>query len=360
MTLILGIETSCDETATAVVRDGRTVLSERVASQIDLHAKFGGVIPEVASRSHLEALFPLVDESLQEAGVTLGDLDALAVTTTPGLIGCLLVGLNAAKGLALASGVPILGVNHVHAHIYGALMEDLDARGVDAAEGIEWPLVSLVVSGGHTSLYESTAPDAHRLVGRTIDDAAGEAYDKVSALLGLGYPGGPVLDKLAAQGNPKAHDFPRSRPKVVTGGGKAGRFDFSFSGLKTAVLYGVRGQDGGRGKPLRKDAPPRPDVVPADVAASFQAAVVDVLAERLMEAADALGARGLVVCGGVAANSGLRARVTAEAEARGLPLFLPPMRLATDNAVMIAGLGHWLFAEGKTGDLATDVLARTD
>ncbi len=367
MTLILGIETSCDETATAVVRDGRTVLAEHVASQIDLHARFGGVIPEVASRSHLEAIFPLLEDSLREAGVTLADLDAIAVTNTPGLIGCLLVGVNAAKGLSMASGKPIIGINHVHAHIYGALMDDLETRGVDATDGIEWPLVSLVVSGGHTSLYESTAPDAHRLVGRTIDDAAGEAYDKVSAVLGLGYPGGPVLDKLAAQGNGKAYDFPRSRPGAqrrrqgtATGGAGAGHFDFSFSGLKTSVLYAVRGQDGGRGKPLRKHAPPRPDIVPADVAASFQAAVVDVLSDRLMEAADVLGAAGLVVCGGVAANSGLRARVTAEAEARGLPLYLPPMRLATDNAVMIAGLGHHALLAGRVDDLALDAAPRAD
>jgi N6-L-threonylcarbamoyladenine synthase len=346
MTLILGIESSCDETAAAVVRDGVSVLGQRVASQVDLHARFGGVIPEIASRSHLEAIIPVIEESLDEADVTLDDVDAIAVTVTPGLVGCLLVGLSVAKGLALAAGKPIVPVNHVHAHIHGALMPWMEERALAGEDSDPpWPLVALVVSGGHTSLYVCESPSEHRLVGRTIDDAAGEAYDKVSAMLGLGYPGGPVIDNLAQDGNPKAHAFPRTR---------APGLDFSFSGLKTAVLYKVRGQGAPRGAPLL------PGIRREDVAASFQAAVVDVLAARLVTAAEEVDARGLVVCGGVAANSALRARATAEAERLGLPLFLPPMALATDNAVMIAGLGHWLFAEGKTGDLGTDVLARTD
>jgi len=338
MALILGIETSCDETAAAVVRDGRITLGERVASQIDLHARFGGVIPELASRSHLEVLFPVVEEALGSAGVALGEVDAVAVTTTPGLVGCLLVGLSAAKGLCLATGLPLVPVNHVHAHVWGALM---DAE----VDEIPWPLASLVVSGGHTSLYESRRPSEHRLVGRTIDDAAGEAYDKVAALLGLPYPGGPAIDRVARQGDPRAFRFPRTR---------APGLDFSFSGLKTAVLYAARGPNS------RRDDPLRDDVRIEDLAASFQAAAVDVLASRLRACAERLEARGLVVCGGVAANSALRARAAAVGEDLGLPVFMPPLRLATDNAVMIAGLGHHLLAEGRVADLAVDVSPRAD
>jgi N6-L-threonylcarbamoyladenine synthase len=371
MTLILGIETSCDETAAAVVRDGVEILGQRVASQVDLHARFGGVIPEVASRSHLEVVFPVIEDALAEAGVGLAECDALAVTVEPGLVGCLLVGLSAAKGLSLATGLPIVPVNHVHAHIHGALMPWMAERraaaagaggagsaggagGADGETGAgsaacepPWPLASLVVSGGHTSLYASRGPAEHELVGRTIDDAAGEAYDKVAALLGLGYPGGPVIDRLAREGRADAHDFPRSRP------GDAGSLDFSFSGLKTAVLFAVRGPNARRG------APNLPHVVPADVAASFQAAVVDVLVERLVACAERVGARGLSISGGVAANSALRARAAAAAASLDLPLFLPPMALATDNAVMIAGLGHWLLRAGHVGDLSLDVRARS-
>jgi N6-L-threonylcarbamoyladenine synthase len=346
MTLILGIESSCDETAAAVVRDGVFVLGQRVASQVDLHARFGGVIPEIASRSHLEAIVPVIEESLDDAGVSIEEIDAIAVTVTPGLVGCLLVGLSTAKGLALAADKPIVPVNHVHAHIHGALMPWMEAR-AEAGEPHDppAPLAALVVSGGHTSLYAWQGPADVRLVGRTIDDAAGEAYDKVSAMLGLGYPGGPVIDKLAQQGNPKAHAFPRTR---------APNLDFSFSGLKTAVLYKLRGPNARRGAPML------PGIIKEDVAASFQAAAVDILATRLVACAEQIGARGLVVCGGVAANSALRARAATEADRLGLPLFLPTPELATDNAVMIAGLGHWLHASGRTGDLSTDVLARTD
>ncbi|MGQ0553017.1 MAG: tRNA (adenosine(37)-N6)-threonylcarbamoyltransferase complex transferase subunit TsaD [Planctomycetota bacterium] len=346
MNLILGLETSCDETAAAVVRGGVECLGQRVASQVDLHARFGGVIPEIASRSHLEALFPAIEETLGEAGVTLAQLDGLAVTVTPGLVGCLLVGLSTAKGLAISTGLPLVPVNHVHGHIYGALMPWMaERRARGEPETPPWPLASLVVSGGHTSLFESRSPTEHRRIARTIDDAAGEAYDKVAALMGLGYPGGPAIDRLARDGDPRAYDFPRSRP---------GGLDFSFSGLKTAVLHAVRGPNAPRGAPLL------PTVHKADVAASFQAAVVDILVERLMAAAERIGAGGLVVSGGVAANSALRARAAAEAGRRGLPLFLPTHALATDNAVMIAGLGHWLLAEGRTAGLELDVLARAD
>lgn len=364
MPLILGLETSCDETAAAVVRDGWEVLGQRVSSQIDLHQRFGGVIPEMASRSHLEVLFPLVEEVLAESRLTLRELDAIAVTTTPGLVGCLLVGLSAAKGLALATGLPLVPVNHVHGHVHGALMPWMSERAA-RGESIEppWPLASLVVSGGHTTLYASEGPTTHRLLARTRDDAAGEAYDKVAAILGLPYPGGPAVDKLAKTGNPKAHRFPRSRPDPAS-------MDFSFSGLKTAVLYAARGPNAPRTKLKRprpgtnesaEDRSKRTSLLPGvraeDLAASFQAAVVDVLVARLLEAAQKIGARGLVICGGVAANSELRARAQAAADERGLPLFVPPIRLATDNAVMIAGLGDWLLREGRTAGLEQDVLA---
>ncbi len=349
MATILGLESSCDETAAAVVRDGALILGQRVASQIDLHARFGGVIPEIASRSHLEAIFPVIEDALAEAGATLGHVDAIAVTVEPGLLGCLLVGLNTAKGLSLATGLPLVGVNHVHAHIHGAFMPSMAEKLAAGASTDEaqpaWPVASLVVSGGHTSLYESRSPFEHRLLGATIDDAAGEAYDKVSALLGLGYPGGPRVDRLAREGDPAAHDFPRSRP---------GALDFSFSGLKTAVLFAVRGPNARRG------APALPGIVPADVAASFQAAVVDVLVGRLAECAASIGALGLSISGGVAANSALRARATALAAELDLPLFLPPMALATDNAAMIAGLGEFLFSDGRLADLALDAAARVE
>jgi N6-L-threonylcarbamoyladenine synthase len=301
---VLGIETSCDETAAAVVVDGLEIRSNVIASQVDLHARFGGVVPEIASRAHLELVNGVIGDALVEAGMTFADLDAVGATHGPGLAGALLVGVSAGKAIALSCGIPYVGVNHLEAHLHAAWLQDPD---------VQLPLAVLLVSGGHTMLVAVDGDARYRVLGRTVDDAAGEAYDKVARLLDLGYPGGPVIDRLAATGDPKAVRFPRP----MRGDG----LDFSFSGLKTAVLHQVRRA---------------PDVPVADLAASFQAAVVDVLTEKLATAADAVGARTLVIGGGVAANSALRASVRALAEASGRRALIPPGDLCTDNAAMIA------------------------
>src|SRR3954452_6179761 len=273
--LVLGIETSCDETAAAVVEDGPPLRSSVVSSQIYLHAPFGGVVPEVASRAHVELIAPVIADALGEAGVTLADLDAVAPTHGPGLAGALLVGVSAAKALALVGDLPYVGVNHLEAHLYAGWLEQPD---------LVTPFAVLLVSGGHTMLVAVEAPGRYRVLGRTVDDAAGEAFDKVARFLGLGYPGGPVIDRLAREGNRRAIPFPRAMP---------GELDCSFSGLKTAVVQYVRAH---------------PDVVVADVAASFQEAVVDQLVEKLALAAETTAATTLVLGGGVAANSRLRER----------------------------------------------------
>lgn len=306
--IVLGIETSCDETAAAVVVDGRDVRSNVVSSQVDLHARFGGVVPEIASRAHLELVNGVVDEALALAGVGFADLDAVAATSGPGLVGALLVGVSAAKAVALALGIPYVGVHHLEAHLQAAWLQD---------PGVELPLTVLLVSGGHTLLVAVRGEADYVLLGETVDDAAGEAYDKVARLLGLGYPGGPAVDRLARTGDARAVRFPR--PMLGDG------LDFSFSGLKTAVLHQVRRT---------------PDLPVADLAASFQAAVVDVLVAKLAAAADAVGARTLVIGGGVAANSALRAAVAELGAGTGRRALVPPLDLCTDNAAMVAATGY--------------------
>jgi N6-L-threonylcarbamoyladenine synthase len=314
---ILGIETSCDETAAAVVANGTAVISSVVSSQVDLHARFGGVVPEIASRAHVDLLPPVVAEALVEAGLDGDGIDAVAATVGPGLVGSLLVGVSAAKAMALVWGVPFVGVNHLEAHLYGALLEEPD---------LHLPMVVVLVSGGHTMLVEMEDHGRYRLLGQTIDDAAGEAFDKVARYLGLGYPGGPAIDQLAMSGDPEAIPFPRAM--------RDEGYDFSFSGLKTAVITYVR---------------KHPDVAPADVAASFQEAVVDVLVTKARRAARETGARGMALAGGVAANSSLRERFLDACIEDGLRAFLPSRANCTDNAAMVASAAWWrLRADGPT------------
>ena len=318
MTIILGLETSCDETAAAVVEDGRVIRSSVISSQIDLHARFGGVVPEIASRAHVETLNPVIDEALLSAGVEFTDLDAVAACHGPGLAGALLVGVSAAKALALTLAVPYVGVNHLEAHLHAAWLQDPE---------VAPPLAVLMVSGGHTLVVIMEGDARYRLLGQTVDDAAGEAFDKVARFLGLGYPGGPAIDRLAVDGDPAAIRFPR--PMFHEG------FDFSFSGLKTAVLNHVRRH---------------PDEVELrDLAASFQEAIVDVLVHKLVGAAELAGAETLVIGGGVAANSRLRAGVVDAAEASGRRVLLPDLSLCTDNGAMIAATAWWrLASDGPT------------
>jgi N6-L-threonylcarbamoyladenine synthase len=317
VTAVLGIETSCDETAVAVVDDGHDIRSSVVSSQVDLHARFGGVVPEIASRAHAELVSGVIAQALVEAGTDFGELDAVAACHGPGLAGALLVGVSAAKALALTLGVPYVGVNHLEAHLHAAWLEDPE---------VDLPLAVLIVSGGHTMVVIVEGDARYRLLGQTVDDAAGEAFDKVARYLGLGYPGGPAVDRLALEGDPEAIAFPR--PMRNDG------YDFSFSGLKTAVINEVRRH---------------PETEVRDLAASFQAAVVDVLVSKLLAAADAAGARTLVIGGGVAANSSLRTRVLEAAEATGRRALLPHLALCTDNGAMIAATAWWrLSTDGPT------------
>jgi N6-L-threonylcarbamoyladenine synthase len=330
---ILALETTCDETAAAVVTGALEVKSSVVASQDDLHSRFGGVVPEIASRAHLERILPVIDDAIQRAGLRLADLDAVAVANTPGLAGSLLVGLVAAKALCVALDVPLVAVNHLQAHIYACRL---------AARQEVFPCVGLIISGGHTSLYRCRGPIDFELLGATIDDAAGEAFDKVAAMLGLPYPGGPAIQRAAEQGNRRAYSLPRSFL------GEDERLDFSFSGLKTAVRYRIAGP----GKPdfTRLELGP-PQV--ADLAASFQEAVVDILADKAFAALRKTGLLTLCVGGGVAANARLRGRLAEEAVTRGVALHIAPLRLCTDNAVMGAIAVERLKA-GLTEDLDLD------
>ncbi|MBI4589462.1 MAG: tRNA (adenosine(37)-N6)-threonylcarbamoyltransferase complex transferase subunit TsaD [Candidatus Rokubacteria bacterium] len=326
--IILGIETSCDETAAAVLAGGAKVLASVVASQDQIHAPYGGVVPELASRRHVEVILPVIQKALGDAGVSLPGLEGIAVTQGPGLVGSLLVGCSVAKSLAYVRRLPLVGVNHLEGHIYAAFLQEPTPS---------YPFLALVVSGGHTALYLARAPLRYELVGQTRDDAAGEAFDKVAKLLGLGYPGGPVIESTARSGDPNAIQLPVAQ---MTDGAP----DFSFSGIKTAVSLHVK-----RGRPLS------PGQV-ADIAASFQATAVKMLVRKTVRAALRLGVRRVVLTGGVAANKTLRGALQAEATERGWELFIPPPSLCTDNAAMIAAAGHARLEAGERASLTMNAL----
>lgn len=316
---ILGIESSCDETAAAVVKNGREVLSNIISSQIAIHRKYGGVVPEIASRKHIEHILPVIDTALAEANVALADIDGIAVTYGPGLAGALLVGLSAAKSLAWAMGKPLLGVNHLEGHVFANFLND---------QTLEPPFLALVVSGGHTALLKITGYNHFELLGQTRDDAAGEAFDKIARVMGLPYPGGPEIEKLALAGDPQAIDFPRAMLDDP--------FQFSFSGMKSAVINYLH-NEAQAGRPVDK----------ADVAASFQAAVTDVLVQKSVGAIQATGMKNIVLAGGVSANKTLQEKLAAAAEKVGARLVHPTPILCTDNAVMIACRGYYLYTAGE-------------
>lgn len=328
-TYILGIESSCDETAAAVVKDGRTVLSNVIYSQIDIHTLYGGVVPEIASRKHIEKIIQVSDEALKKAGIPLEKIDAVSVTYGPGLVGALLVGVGAAKGIAYAAEKPLVPVHHIEGHIAANYLEYPD---------LEPPFLCLVVSGGHTHLVRVKDYDAFEVIGRTHDDAAGEAFDKVARAIGLGYPGGPKIDREAKEGNPSAIDFPRAK---ISGA----EFDFSFSGVKSAVL-----------NYLNQCEMKQTEVKLADVAASFQQAVVDVLVDKSVAAARYLGEKKLAVAGGVAANSALRVAMKEACESEGIQLCYPSPGYCTDNAAMIAAQGYYEFIKGHLADLTLNAV----
>ncbi len=333
---ILGIETSCDETSAAIVEDGTRILSNIVASQQDLHSKFGGVVPEIACRAHTDTIITVIDKAVSEANIKITDIDAISVANTPGLIGALLIGLTAAKTLSWILKVPFITVNHLHAHIYASKLEYDD---------IEYPAISLVVSGGHTSLFLTHNDVDLKQVGCTIDDAAGEAFDKVGKILGLGYPAGPEIDNISQRGNEKAIRFPRSYLKK-------GSLDFSFSGVKTAVLYHCLGQDS-------RDINEMPKLEGqeiANLAASFQEAVIDVLVDKTIFAATKFATKSIILGGGVACNSRLRQKLTAAAKCRNIPLYYPSKKLCMDNAAMVAGLAYHKYIEKKFSGLEVEAM----
>jgi N6-L-threonylcarbamoyladenine synthase len=328
---ILGIETSCDETAASVVEDGRLILSSIVASQVDLHAQFGGVFPEVASRQHIKTIYPVIEQALHQAHMTISDLDAVAVTRGPGLPGSLVVGMNAAKGLALARELPIIGINHLEGHLYSAWLYKPDTN---PPHEPKFPIIALIVSGGHSELVLMKSHLQYQRLGATLDDAAGEAFDKVARLLGLEYPGGPSIQNASVDGNPLAYNFPRAWLEDS--------WDFSFSGLKTAVMREVQ--------QIKNSKNPLPV---ADLAASFQAAVVDVLVTKTIKAVKQYSAKNIVVAGGVSANRALRHSIQVQATC---PFHIPPLWLCTDNAAMIAGAAYFRFNQGQRDQLDMDVL----
>lgn len=345
--IVLGIESSCDETAAAVVERGRLVRSNTISSQIDLHAEYGGVVPEIASRAHVERILPVIQAALRDANCNLADIDAIAVGNRPGLIGSLLVGVSAAKALAWSLGKPVIGVDHIEAHLYGALLDD-ESWTADTL----FPVLGLVVSGGHTAMYRVDSPLEMTRLGSTIDDAIGEAYDKAASILGLGYPGGPIVDQRAQRGDASSHDLPISRLKP-------GSLDFSFSGLKTALLYAVRGTPAPPtepgGKPVfERKASELSDQQIDDFCASFQKAAVDAVVLKMTRAVEAFDGspRSILIGGGVSANSLLRSRMHALGEELGIPVRIPKMVYCLDNAAMIAGLAHERLASGSFDDLS--------
>ncbi|HEU4962571.1 MAG TPA: tRNA (adenosine(37)-N6)-threonylcarbamoyltransferase complex transferase subunit TsaD [Bacilli bacterium] len=326
---VLGIESSCDETSAAVIKDGKEVLSNVISSQVEVHKRFGGVVPEVASRRHVESVTGVVEEAMAQAQVGWEQISAIAVTYGPGLVGALLVGVSYAKALSWAKGIPLIGVQHIAGHIYANFLSG----------GEEPPLLALVVSGGHTEIVHMPSHGQFAFLGRTRDDAAGEAYDKIARAMGLGYPGGPVIDQLAQEGNPEAFPFPRAWIDEES-------MDFSFSGLKSAVINALHNAEQ-RGE----------EVNPADVSASFQAAVVDVLVEKTIRAVRKTGVRNVVVAGGVAANKGLRARLRDRAGEEGFQVHFPSLDLCTDNAAMIAAAAFPKYDQGKFHDLDLNAIA---
>ncbi len=334
--IILGIETSCDETSASVVEDGIKVHSNIVASQQELHSRFGGVVPEIACRAHTDTIITVIDKAVTEANIKLSDIDAISVANTPGLIGALLIGLTTAKTLSWLLGIPLITINHLHAHIYASKIEH---------EDIDYPAISLVVSGGHTSLFLTQSETRHTQVGGTIDDAAGEAFDKVGKILGLGYPAGPEIDTISQKGNGKAILFPRSYLKKDS-------LDFSFSGVKTAVLYHCLGQDSKN----TGEMPELKDREIADLAASFQEAVVDVLVNKTIFAATKFTARSIILGGGVACNSRLRQRLADAAKQRDIPLYYPSKKLCMDNAAMVAGLAYHKYDEEAFSGLEVEAM----
>jgi N6-L-threonylcarbamoyladenine synthase len=327
--LVLAIESSCDETAAAVLQDGQNLLSNVIASQIRIHEKYGGVVPEIASRKHVEVIVPVILEALEKAGVTLEEIDGIAVTRGPGLVGSLLVGLSIAKALAMARNIPFVGINHLEGHIASAFLAD---------DKPSFPFVALVVSGGHTNIYVVHDFERMRLVGQTRDDAAGEAFDKAAKLLNIGYPGGVVIDRLARTGNTSAVSFPRSMKDSL---------EFSFSGVKTALLTYTK-------KLVR---PPTDAEIP-DIVASYQEAIVDVLVEKTLRAAELHGIGRVAVVGGVAANSRLRTRFREDADKKRIQVFIPPPIFCTDNAAMIAVVGHHFLQRGRRDPFDLNALSR--